>query len=196
MRTVKLQMQITLDGFVAGPKGEQDWMVKDWDEELNNYVSSLTENMDCILLGRKLAEKFIPFWKSFAEEKPEDEPEKEFARKIHETEKVVFTRNPKEFEERAKAWQATRLANDTIEKELSVIKTSPGKDIVVYGGATYVSELIRCNLIDEYHFFINPVAIGEGLSVFSGLEGRRQLELVSSRKFDCGIVALFYKPKK
>jgi len=62
MRKIKLQMQVSLDGYVAGPNGEMDWMTWDWDEELVKYVGSITETVDLIILGRVLAEGFIPVW--------------------------------------------------------------------------------------------------------------------------------------
>ena len=55
-------MQVSLDGFVGGPKGELDWMESNWDEDLNKHVAKLTERVDTILLGRKLAQGFIPYW--------------------------------------------------------------------------------------------------------------------------------------
>ncbi len=56
MRKLKLQVQMTVDGYIAGPNGELDFMVWDWDDELKQYVTALTEPVDCIVLGRKLAE--------------------------------------------------------------------------------------------------------------------------------------------
>ncbi|HAO48699.1 MAG TPA: deaminase, partial [Runella sp.] len=67
MKKLKLQMQMTLDGFVAGPNGEMDWMTFAWTEDLINYVTELTNSFDTIVLGRNLAEGFIPHWKSVAE---------------------------------------------------------------------------------------------------------------------------------
>mgnify|MGYP001396391717 CR=1 FL=1 len=67
MRKIKLQMQMTVDGFVAGPNGELDWAIFNWDDALNNYVMALTEPVDCILMGRVLAQGFIPHWTSALE---------------------------------------------------------------------------------------------------------------------------------
>ena len=62
MRKLKLQIQMSVDGYIAGVNGEMDWMVWDWDQKLNQYVTDLSESVDCIVLGRKLAEVFIPYW--------------------------------------------------------------------------------------------------------------------------------------
>lgn len=60
MRKLKLQVQMSVDGFIAGTNAEMDWLVFDWDEGLNHYVKELTDPVDCIVLGRKLAQGFIP----------------------------------------------------------------------------------------------------------------------------------------
>jgi dihydrofolate reductase len=62
MRKIKLQIQVSTDGFVAGPGGEMDWMVWDWDDELKMYVNELTDAVDLILLGGVLAKGFIDAW--------------------------------------------------------------------------------------------------------------------------------------
>jgi len=186
MRKVKLQMQLSLDGFVAGPKGEMDWMVWNWDEELKKYVSDLTEPVDCILLGRKMTEGFISHWKSVISNP--NNPEFPFGKKMYDTLKVVFSKTLEKSE-----WDNTVLAKGDISEEIKRLKKQPGKDIIAYGGASFVSNLIKHGLIDEYHLFINPVAIGNGMTIFKGLENKLDLKLVNSESFDCGIVILYYQ---
>lgn len=62
MRKLKLQVVMTIDGFIAGPNSEMDWMVWNWDNKLKEYIKEITEPVDCIVLGRKLAQGFIPHW--------------------------------------------------------------------------------------------------------------------------------------
>src|SRR3990170_7462327 len=90
LRKLKLQVQMSVDGFIAGPNGEMDFMVWNWDDQLKNYVATLTDPVDCILLGRKLAEGFIPYWSGVAAN-PED-PQHTAGIKFTETGKVVFTK--------------------------------------------------------------------------------------------------------
>src|SRR5688572_25344732 len=90
MRKLKLQVQISVDGFIAGPNGEMDWMEWNWDDALKQYIAELTEPVDCILLGRKLAEGFIPYWALVAENT--SDPEHEAGIKFTETKKIVFTK--------------------------------------------------------------------------------------------------------
>ncbi|HZC21353.1 MAG TPA: dihydrofolate reductase family protein [Nitrososphaeraceae archaeon] len=76
------------------------------------------------------------------------------------------------------------------------LKSESGKDIVVYGGAMLDSSLIKAGLIDEFHLFINPVAIGSGMAIFKDMNEIRKFTLVKSAPFDCGIVELQYEPKR
>lgn len=188
MRKLKLQMQMTLDGFIAGPNGEMDWTTYAWDDALNAYVAALTEPIDCILLGRKLAEGFIPYWASVAADP--DNPQIAAGQKFTTTPKVVFTRTLT-----ASAWENTVLAESELVEEIARLKAQPGGDIIAYGGATFVADLVRHELVDEYNLFINPAAIGHGLSIFEQLAGPLPLRLISAVAFDCGIVALRFEPQ-
>jgi dihydrofolate reductase len=185
MRRLKLQMQITVDGFVAGPEGQLDWMTFDFDEKLMAFVNHLTDTSDTILLGRKMTEGFINYWEGVTA-KP-DSPEYAFARKMVDTPKVVFSKTLHRV-----AGQNVRVENGDIVKALNQLKSLSGKDIVVYGGATFVSSLIENGLIDELNLFVNPVAIGRGMRVF---KDRRSLKLKTSTAYPCGIVVNSYEPK-
>lgn len=188
MRKVKLQMQLSVDGFVAGPNGEMDWMVWDWDDQLKNYVTELSKPIDTILLGRKLAEGFIDAWQSRAVNPPAEE--EWFIRKMNESPKVVFSETLKQVK-----WKNTRLAENDLATEIKLLKQQSGEDIITYGGASFAGSLISKNLIDEYHLFINPTTIGNGLTIFNKLENRLNLRLVNTTPTTCGIVVLCYQPK-
>lgn len=183
MRKLKLQVQMSIDGYVAGPDGEMDWMTWNWDDALKQYVTDLTESMDCIILGRKLAEGFIPHWANVAAHP--DNPDYPAGKKFTDTPKVVFTRTLEK-----SAWDNTVLAKGELAEEIHALKQKDGKDIIVYGGASFVSHLIQQNLIDEYHLFVNPTAIGKGMPVFSG---KTVLKLEKSIPFECGITVLVYR---
>ena len=68
-----------------------------------------------------------------------------------------------------------------------------GKDMIVYGGAGFVSSLIKEGLIDEFNFFVNPVMINKGLRIFDLLEHRQKLSLISATGYECGISVVVYK---
>jgi len=180
MRKLKLQVQTAVNGYIAGSNGEMDWTISDWDDDLKNYVAEITELVDCIVLGRKLAQGFIPYWAAH--------PDQEGADTFNNTPKVVFTKTLDQSE-----WDNTVLATGDLVEEITVLKNQTGKDIIAYGGATFVSALIKHGLIDEFHLFINPTAIGNGLSIFNELESKQNLILKKSTTFTCGIVVLCYE---
>jgi dihydrofolate reductase len=189
MRKLKLQVQMTVDGYVAGPNGEMDWIIFNWDDELKKYVTEITEPVDCIVLGRKLAEGFIPYWKNVAAN-PAD-PQFTAGKKFTDTHKVVFTKTLP-----SSGWENTVLAKGDLTQEIMELKGQSGKDIIAYGGASFVSALIQQGLIDEFHLFINPAAIGKGMTIFNKLDSKQNLTLVKSTSFDCGIVVLHYEPNR
>jgi dihydrofolate reductase len=190
MRRLKLQMQMTLDGFVSGPNGEMDWMLMNWDVKLKKFVSDLTEDIDCILLGRKLAQGFIPTWKSrFEDEKKADN----FAKKMAKTSKIVFSRSLSTDSQEIAQWENTRVENGDLKESVLALKEESGQDMITYGGGEFVSALIKHDLIDEYHLFIHPVAIGKGLSIFRKLSENHTLELNRAIPFSSGITTLCYK---
>jgi dihydrofolate reductase len=185
MRKLKLQMQITVDGFVAGPEGQLDWMTFDMDEKLLAFINQLTDSSDTILLGRKMTEGFIKYWEHVITQP--NSPEYAFGQKMVRMPKVVFSRTVKRVE-----GQNVRVENGPMADAVNRLKSQAGKDIVVYGGATFVSSLIENRLIDELNLFVNPVAIAGGMQIFSR---RTPLTLVRSVAYASGIAVNSYKPK-
>src|SRR5689334_12075704 len=186
MRKLKLQMQMTVDGFVAGPEGQLDWMTWDMDEKLLAFINQLTDTSDTILLGRKMAPGFLQYWEATVK-KPES-PEYAFARKMVDIPKIVFTKTLDSID-----GQNVRVEKSDLNRAIEQLKKAPGKDMMVYGGAGFVSSLIENSLIDELNFFVNPVGIGNGLRVF---KSRKPMALANSVRYSCGIVVNTYKPKE
>ena len=178
MRKLKLQMQITVDGFVAGPQGQQDWMT--WDANLHPFITQLTDSSDTILMGRKMSEGFVKYWESV---KP-DSPEFEFAKKMVGMPKIVFSTT-------AKTIPGKNVRVESSLDAVNKIKNQPGNDIIVYGGASFVASLIAKKLIDELNLFVNPVAIGEGLGIFNA---KAPLKLTASKAYPSGILVNSYRP--
>ena len=186
MRKLKLQMQVSINGFVAGPAGEMDWMEWNWDDALNEYVADLTATVDTIIMGRKLAEGFIPYWAAIAANA--DDPQNAAGKQMTDMPKIIFSRTLQK-----SLWENTRLATASLSEEIARLKSEPGKDIIVYGGAAFVASLIEQNLIDEYHLFISPVAVDKGMTIFTS---KTNLKLVNTTAFKCGIVVLQYESLK
>jgi dihydrofolate reductase len=183
---LRLQVQMSVDGCIAGPNGEMDWMVGLLDDEFIKYQYKLTEPVDTILLGRKMTDVFISYWSNVMN-KPDD-PWYAFAKKMIETPKVVFTKTVNK-----SRWINTDIATGDLIEEVSKIKSQNGMDIVVYGGASFDSSLIKEKLIDEFYLFINPVAIGNGMTIFKDLNEIQKYTLIESKAFECGIVLLRYE---
>ena len=185
MRKLKLQVQISVDGFVAGPEGQLDWMTFDMDEKLLAFINHLTDTSDTILLGRNMTEGFVKYWEHVVTQP--NSPEYDFARKMVGMPKVVFSRTAKRIE-----GKNVRVENGPLVESVNRLKSQPGKDIIVYGGATFVSSLIEHRLIDELNLFVNPTAIGNGMRIFSQ---RTPLTLVGSVAYSSGIVVNSYTPR-
>ena len=190
MRKLKLQMQITVDGFVAGPNGELEWMNPNMeieDDKLFQYINFLIDSSDTILMGRKMTDGFVDYWTEVA--KDPKSRDYAFAKKMVDTPKVVFTRTLDE-----SRWPNTVLAKGDIVEEVNELKNRQGKDLLVYGGAGFVSSLIKNDLIDEYHFFVNPVAIGKGMTIFSEFGRYVKLNQIDATPYECGITVHNYLP--
>jgi len=181
MRKLKLQVQMSVDGFVAGPEGQLDWMTEH-DEGVIARIVQITDSSDTILLGRKMTAGFISYWEGVQPESPEYS----FARKMVDTPKVVFSKTLKRVE-----GKNVRVETGDLVQAINQLKGQRGKDIVVYGGATFVSALIAHDLIDELNIFVNPVAIGRGMRIF---KDRKALRLTGSKSYASGMVINTYEP--
>ena len=134
--------------------------------DINAYVQALTDPVDCIVLGRKLAEG-----NSMA--------------------KVVVSHSLTE-----SPWENTVVAGGGLAETVNKLKAQPGGDLITYGGGTLVANLIAGGLVDELHLFVNPTAIGAGMPVFPKGDAYQQPRLVAAQTFDCGITALHYEPRR
>jgi dihydrofolate reductase len=201
MRKLILQMQLTVDGFAADANGGNDWQVWNWgaawnwDDELKKYFTNIAETVDCILLSRKMAkEGFIDHWKQAAESL--SDPRYAFAKKVNEVRKVVFSKTLQQSDPMFTGSDNIDLASGDLRAEINRLKSREGKNIIVYGGATFVSALIKAELIDEFQLYINPAAIGSGMSIFNSLDHTQALTLVKAKSYACGIAVLHYRLKK
>ena len=192
MRKLKLQMQLSIDGFVSANKPGVRWQVWDfspewtWGPELQRYHTDLTASIDCVLLSRKMAEEgFIEHWAGIAKQR--NNPQSIFAGNITRAHKVIFSKTLK-----ASRWENAELANGDLVNEVNALKAREGKDMIVYGGASFVSALIKAKLIDEYHLVVNPAILGKGVAIFDKADGMMGLSLVDARAYEKGMAVLRY----
>jgi dihydrofolate reductase len=93
-------------------------------------------------------------------------------------------------------WNNTRLVKDNLTGEIKILKQLPGKDMAIFGSSDLSLELIENNLIDEFRILIAPVAIGNGKSIFKGINNRVKLELINAKSYKSGNVLLCYRQIK
>ncbi|HET6590445.1 MAG TPA: dihydrofolate reductase family protein [Candidatus Nitrosocosmicus sp.] len=188
VRKLRLQVHMSIDGCIAGPNNEMDWLI--WDNGYLKYIDNITESVDTIIMGRKMVDGFIPFWTEVAS-KP-DNPMYKIAKKMVEIPKVVFTKTLKKSD-----WQNTDIATGDLRDEIAKLKNQDTRgDIIVYGGISFDSSLIKEKLIDEFYLFINPIVLGSGKTIFKYTAEIQELSLIESKVFDCGLVLLHYEVKK
>jgi dihydrofolate reductase len=183
MRMLKIQVQASIDGYMAGANDDMSWMTWDWDTELMDYVNEINGSISTILLGRNLAEGFIDHWGKIYRDK--ENPEYESGKLFYETEKFVFSKSLT-----ASRWENTRVVNSDAIQFIDHLKSTEGKDIIAYGGAQFINSLLASHAVDEFHLFINPAALGAGKRIFPITS---RFTITSARLFACGIVGVRMK---
>jgi len=187
-------VQISVDGYVGGPNGELDWRTLNWDDKLKAFAYPLRDVCDTILLGRKMAEVFIPHFEDTVNNLQPKNADKAldekfaYANRMVSMPKIVFSKTMKTFD-----GKNVSVENGDFVTAIKNLKSREGKDIIVYGGAGFVSSLIKEGIIDEFNFFVNPVMINKGLRIFDLLEHRQKLSLISATPYECGISVLVFK---
>ena len=184
MRKLKLQMHLSLDNYVNMEEGGKNFK---WDHEVIEFCVNNLEDVDTILLGRKTAEELIPFWDEVAT----NPSHKDFAlgKRISEIPKLVFSNSVTHNQ-----WKNTDILKGNFNDEVPKLKKSKGKDILVYGGASFTSSLVQNDLVDEFYFLLNPFCLGKGATIFKKDEGVQTFTFLKSKPFHCGTILLSYKP--
>ncbi|MDR4885928.1 dihydrofolate reductase family protein [Fredinandcohnia sp. QZ13] len=177
-RRVVLDLAVSLDGFIEGPRGEVDWCVMDSDMGFLDFLN----NIDTIFYGRKSYD----LWGQYTPKTEDPDTEKEMWTTVHSKEKYVFSRTQKGTDHHVK------YINDDIYEEVNKLKKKPGKDIWLYGGASLITTFINVGLVDEYRLSVHPVVLGEGKPLFSDIKQRMNLKLVQTNRFSSGVVQLIY----
>jgi dihydrofolate reductase len=193
MRKLKFEMQVSVDGFAADSEGSTGWMTWNWGEEwrwddaLRALHNDLLATSDCLLISGEMArEGFFDHWAEVAAQA--DNPQSKFAAAIVAMRKLVFSRTLK-----SALWRNAEIVAGDAVKTIAALKAEDGKDILLYGGPRFASSLVRADLIDEFHFFINPVVLGRGVSMFKGLDAWRFISPEKAGAYSCGVVVLTYR---
>lgn len=191
MRKLIVTMWVTLDGFIAGPNGEMNFVTDMFDEEMGKYEDNLVSSADTLILGRVTYQSFAGAWPHVPENPSVSEGEKEYARKLNSMRKIVFSKTLEKAE-----WNNSDLMREVIPDEIEKLKREEGKDMVIYGSASIVQQLTNLGFIDEYQLLVHPVILGSGKPLFKNITDKVNLKLVSTKTFSSGIVVLSYQPAK
>ncbi|WP_028978320.1 dihydrofolate reductase family protein [Sporocytophaga myxococcoides] len=185
MRKIISFMHISLDGFVAGPNGEMNWIKVN--EEIFDYVGKRIKEGDTALYGRVTYQMMESYWPTAGDQpnaSKHDIEHSQWYKKVH---KVVLSKTMKGAD-----LTNTTIISDNIAKEINKIKQQPGSDILLFGSPTATHVLIQENLIDGYWLFVNPIILGQGIPLFTGIKGKVKLKLLNTHQFDIGVTELNY----
>lgn len=213
MRKLILKMQISIDGFVGGPNGEVDWIFKSLDAGATDWVVRSLWQAGVHIMGRRTFFDMAAYWPYSTEPyaPPMNAiPKLVFSRHgLNDVRQAELTRAFKDASRQraslgekpvaaneavAKEWAETPVLTGDLATEIKRLKQKAGKDILAHGGASFAQSLVKDGLIDEYHLIVHPVALGQGLPLFSQLARPADLKLVNSTPFDSGAVAQIYRP--
>lgn len=176
MRNIIVSMRVTLDGFIAGPNGEMDWMEEFIDESLANYESELQKTVDTTLFGRVTYQGFESFWPQVARDSASPKGLVEYAQQLNAMRNIVFSKTLSRAE-----WNNAALVKEIVPEESINMKQEPGRDMVIYGSASIVRTLTNLGLIDRYNLLVYPVGLGSGKPLFQDIVHKVKLSLVSTK---------------
>lgn len=181
-------MHVSLDGFVAGPKGEMDWIK--FDDQLFDFVKNFTDEADTALYGRKTWEMMEAYWPTAGDAPDASKHDKEHSEWYNAVEKIVVSKTMA-----GQAKDKTTFVGENFVEKIKEIKNGDGKDILIFGSPSVVRILIEENLIDDYWLFVNPVVLGQGIAMFPKMEKRIELTRGEVREFGCGVTGMHFKKK-
>lgn len=211
MRELVLKMSVSLDGFVAGPHGEVDWIFRTAGSQSSEWVVGLCRGAGLHLMGSRTFHDMAAFWPY------SDSP---FAGPMNDIPKVVFSRHGFKdgievdrstraladarrdrgdrpvvtpTAEVLKSWAQPSVARGALDDEIRRLKAQSGGYLLAHGGVRLAHSLVASGLVDEYRLVIHPVALGRGQPLFSSLSRPLDFNLVSVTAFDSGVVGAVYR---
>lgn len=174
---------LTLNGFYKGPHEDISWHRHG--EEESAFAAEGAGSDSILVFGRVTYQMMAGFWPTpmALEQNPQ------VAEGMNQSEKIVFSRTLQKAE-----WANTRVVKHQMADEIRRLKAQNGKDLTILGSGSIVTQLAAEGLIDVYQLMIDPVALGQGTTLFAGLPAKLDLVLTGSRVFKSGVVLLTYKP--
>jgi dihydrofolate reductase len=200
MRELILKMSMSLDGFVAGPAGEVEWMFSG-DQEAIAWSVETVWNASLHIMGSRTFRDMASFWPTATSV---------FSPPMNQIPKAVFSKQglailkdggagtghaqSGQLQPGAESWAEATVASGDLASEIAALKAHDGKPVIAHGGATFARSLIAEGLVDQYVLLVHPVVLGKGMPIFSGVVAPKRLELISTAAFPKGAVAQIYRP--
>jgi dihydrofolate reductase len=185
MRKIISFMHISLDGFVAGPNGEMNWIKVD--EELFDHVGKRISEGDTALYGRVTYQMMEAYWPTAGDKPGASKHDREHSKWYNNVHKVVLSKRLKDAH-----LTNTTIISDNLSDRMGEIKQQAGKEILLFGSPTATHSLIQLNLIDGYWLFVNPIILGRGIPLFADIKDKIGLQLLTTRQFTSGVTELNY----
>jgi dihydrofolate reductase len=189
MRKLIFFMHTSLDGFVAGPKGEMDWIKVD--DEIFDFVDTMTAHADTALYGRVTYEMMQAYWPEAGKQPNASTHTKHHADWYNKVSKIVLSRTMTD-----EGLDNTKVVAGHLAENINEIKNQGDKNILIFGSPRASHSLLAEGLVDEFWLFVNPILIGEGMPLFKNVKEITKLNLVESKTFECGVIALHYETKR
>jgi dihydrofolate reductase len=176
MKKVIVSLYLSLDGVMEEPA----WTEPYFNHQVGKFQHDLLFSSEALLLGRKTYQGMAAAW-------PVMKDEDGFADRMNSIPKYVPTTMLEEDAE----WNANFIKGNVIE-EITRLKQESGQDLLIYGSGELIRTLMQHDLIDEYHFIVNPVMVGKGERLFKdGLE-QKAFKLINTQTTDTGVAILSY----
>lgn len=178
-------MHLSLDGFVAGPNGEMDWIKVD--QEIFDHVSKRIGEGDTALYGRVTYQMMENYWPTAADNPAATKHDIEHSKWYSNVHKVVLSKTMTE-----QGLTNTTIISDNLSDNINEIKQQEGNDILLFGSPTATHSLMQQNLIDGYWLFVNPIILGQGIPLFADIKDKIKLKLLTTTQFTSGVTELNY----
>jgi len=210
MRALVLKMSASIDGFVASADGGAKWIFDTYDDEAAAWSVRTVWDASLHIMGSRTFCDMAAYWPTSTDV---------FAPPMNQIPKAVFSRrgtavlhatdttaaltdaranagpNPSaKLQPGGDSWGQAYIASGDLAEEIRKLKAQEGKPIVAHGGAGFARSLVALGLVDQYVLLVHPVALGNGLALFSSLSMPRTFRLVSSTAFPKGATAQIYRP--
>ncbi|MDB5588849.1 MAG: bifunctional deaminase-reductase domain protein [Devosia sp.] len=209
MRDLILRMAMSIDGFVSDMDGTNRWMFGA-DQEAKAWGVDFVSNASLHIMGSRSFQGMAAWWPTSTDA---------FAPPMNQIPKAVFSRQKlaalmnldtaagldearvhagttqsAKLQPGGESWADAYVAGGDLAEEIAKLKAQDGKPIIAHGGVSFARSLVAQGLVDQFALVVAPVALGQGLPLFSELAAPMRLTLVSSKAFPGGAVAQIYRP--